>query len=40
MRQRIVTGSVKTLYQKAHCFKLGQRHKIHFASNGKAIDNR
>ncbi|MGB5958809.1 hypothetical protein [Pseudomonas sp.] len=37
--QRIVTDSVKTLYQNTHCFSLGQRHKIHLASNGKAINN-
>jgi hypothetical protein len=37
--QRIVTDSVKTLYQKTHCFGLGPSHKIHLASNGKAINN-
>ncbi|QOC96771.1 hypothetical protein [Pseudomonas putida] len=37
--QGIVTDSVKTLYQKTHCFSLGHRHKIHLASNGKAINN-
>jgi hypothetical protein len=37
--QRIVTDSVKTLYQKTHCFGLGHNPKIHLASNGKAINN-
>jgi hypothetical protein len=36
---RIVTDSVKTLYQKTHCFSFGHSHKIHLASNGKAINN-
>jgi len=35
----IVTDSVKRLYQNTPCFGPGGGHKIHFASNGKAINN-
>ncbi|MGE8466839.1 hypothetical protein [Pseudomonas putida] len=34
----IVTDSVKTLYQKTHCFSGCRRPKIHLANNGKAIN--
>jgi hypothetical protein len=34
----IVTDSVKTLYQKSHCFSGCHLPRIHLANNGKAIN--